>query len=177
MKKFIINLLLVITFIFIYFLQVNFFSWFKIAGIMPNLFIILVLFIGLYSNKAVGIAYGVIFGMLLDLFIGKKIGISAVMLGVIGLIGGIFDKNFSKESRITIMIMVIVSTLIFECGSYFLGYFINKYTFEIWSFIKILLIECFYNTIITVVIYPLIQTLGFKVEDEYKGNKILKRYF
>ena len=35
------------------------------------------------------------------------------MLGVVGLIGGVFDKNFSKESRITIIIMVIVSTFLY----------------------------------------------------------------
>ena len=45
------------------------------------------------------------FGILLDLFIGKKVGISAIMLGIVGLIGGIFDKNFSKESRISIILM------------------------------------------------------------------------
>ena len=69
---------------------------------MPNLFIIYVLFIGLFYNKIAGVTYGIASGILLDLFIGRKVGITAFMLATVGLIGGIFDKNFSKESRITI---------------------------------------------------------------------------
>ena len=115
--------------------------------------------------------------MLLDLFIGKKVGITAIMLGIIGLIGGLFDKNFSKESRLTIILMVVISTVIYEFGSYILGYFIYKYSFEILSFSKILLIESIYNILITIILYPMIQTLGYKIEEEYKGNKILTRYF
>ena len=88
---------------------------------MPNLFVIFILFIGLFYNKIAGVTYGIGAGILLDLFIGRKVGISAIMLGLVGLIGGIFDKNFSKESRITIIIMVIVSTFIYETGAYLLG--------------------------------------------------------
>ena len=131
----------------------------------------------LFYSKIAGTTYGIVFGILLDLFIGKKVGISAIMLGLIGLIGGLFDKNFSKESRLTIMIMVIVSTFIYEIGSYFIGYFIYEYTIEIMNFSKILLIESLYNVIITIILYPLMQNLGYKIEEEYKGSKILTRYF
>ena len=99
------------------------------------------------------------------------------MLGVVGLIGGVFDKNFSKESRITIIIMVVASTFIYEIGAYLIGCVIYGYSIEIISFIKILLIETLYNIIITIILYPLIQKFGYAIEEEYKGNKILTRYF
>ena len=51
MKKALTIIILCITFIFIYLLELNFFSWFTIAGVKPNLFVILTLFIGLYSGK------------------------------------------------------------------------------------------------------------------------------
>ena len=177
MKKFIINILLIITFVIFYLLQANLFTWFKIAGIMPNLFIILALFIGLYANRVMGVTYGIVFGLLLDCFIGKKIGITAIMLGVVGVVGVIFDKNFSKENRMTLIVMVVISTIIFEVGEYILGYFIYKSSIEILPFIQILLIECLYNILITIILYPLIQIFGNKIETEYKGNKILTRYF
>ena len=94
MKKFIINITLIIAFIVIYLLQSNLFIGFRIAGVMPNLFVILVLFIGLYANKVMGVTYGIVFGLLIDFFISKKIGITAIMLGTVGIIGVIFDKNF-----------------------------------------------------------------------------------
>ena len=49
------NTLIVISAIFVflisYLLQANFFNWFNIAGITPNLFVILVLFLGLFGGK------------------------------------------------------------------------------------------------------------------------------
>lgn len=177
MKKIIINIILVFTFLVLYFLQSNLFTWFKIAGVMPNLFVILVLFIGLYSNKYMGVTYGIIFGLLLDLFIGKKIGITAIMLSIVGAIGTAFDKNFSKENRITIIIMVIIATFVFELGKSLIMYIINRAFIDFLPFAEILLIECLYNAILTIILYPLIRNLGNKVENEYKGNKILTRYF
>ena len=99
------------------------------------------------------------------------------MLGLVGLVGMIFDRNFSKENRITLIVMVLMATVIFEVGEYILGYFINNTYIQIWPFIEILLIECFYNVLITIIVYPLIQIFGNKIENEYKGNKILTRYF
>ena len=177
MKKIIINIILVITFLVLYFLQSNLFTWFKIAGVMPNLFVILVLFIGLYSNKYMGVTYGIIFGLLIDLFISKKIGITAIMLGVVGAIGTAFDKNFSKENRITLIIMVAIATIVFEIGEALIYYFVMRESIDILPFIEILLIECLYNAILTIILYPLIQKSGYKIETEYKGNKILTRYF
>lgn len=177
MKKAIINIVLILVAFFIYFLQSNFFSWFNIAGIMPNVFVILVLFIGLFANKIVGGIYGIVIGFFLDLVIGTRIGIYALGLGLIGFLAGAFDKNFSKDSRITIMIMVLGATVVFEVLSYFLNYIFLEINIEIWNFIKILLIEVIFNLLITIIIYPLIQKFGYIIENEYKGNKILTRYF
>ena len=124
-----------------------------------------------------GLAYGIVFGLILDLLIGKKIGISAIMLGTIGLIGTVFDKNFSKDSRITIMIMVIGCTIIYEVGIYFISYITQGINIEIINFLKILSIEVIYNTILTIILYPIMQRTGYNIEEQYKGNKILTRYF
>ena len=177
MKKFIINIILVIAFIIIYLLQVNIFSYFKIAGVMPNLLIIFILFIGLFASKGLGVTYGIIVGIFMDLSIGKRIGISGIMMGIVGLLGGILDKNFSKESKITIIIMVILTTIIYEVGAYIFGYFMYSYDIKFFAFIKILLIESLYNIILTIILYPMIKSFGYKIEEEYKGNKILTRYF
>ena len=109
MKKVIINVILVIVLFFIYFLQSNFFNWFTIAGIMPNLFVIFVLFIGLFTNRVTGVIYGVTTGIIIDLVMGKQIGINAVGYGIIGFLAATFDKNFSKDSRFTFIVMIIVN--------------------------------------------------------------------
>ena len=104
MKKFLIYVGVSITFILIYFLQVIFFSGFTIAGVMPNIFIILMLYIGLYMGRARGISYGIVFGIFIDLWTGKTLGLTSIALAVIGLISGILDKTFS-----TIMHLVMTA--------------------------------------------------------------------
>ena len=177
MKKIIINICLWLVFLVVYFLQLNFFSWFRIAGVMPNLFIILILYIGLFMGKSMGLVYGVLYGLFLDLIIGKRIGISSITLAGIGIAGGIFDKNFSKDSRIIIMAMVAIATMIYEAGNYFLGIIILKNSIEIIEFLKLVLIETIYNVLITIILYPIMQITGYNVEDEFKESKILTRYF
>ena len=177
LKKLTINIYLILTAFILYFLQANFFNWFTISGVMPNLFVIYILFIGLFSNRMTGVVYGVTIGGILDLIIGTQIGINAVGLGVIGFLAATFDKNFSKDSRATIMFMVLGATLIFEILVYILNYIVFSTNVEIINFIKILAIEIIYNLIIVIILYPLIQKFGYSIENEYKGNKILTRYF
>ncbi len=177
MKKFIMNILIILSAFIIYFLQSNFFNWFTISGVMPSLFVILTLFIGLFANRITGVVYGVVIGGVLDLVIGTQIGINAVGLGIIGFLAATFDKNFSKDSRATIMFMVLGATFIYEIIVYILNYIIFSTNIEIVNFIKILAIEIIYNLIIVIVLYPLIQKFGYSIENEYKGNKILTRYF
>lgn len=177
MKKFIVNILIILSAFIIYFLQANFFNWFTISGVMPSLFVIFVLFIGLFSNRITGVVYGVVIGGILDLVIGTQIGIYAVGLGIIGFLAATFDKNFSKDSRATIMFMVLGTTFIYEIIIYILNYIVFSTNIEIINFIRILAIEIIYNLIIVIILYPLIRKFGYAIENEYKGNKILTRYF
>lgn len=177
MKKVSIAIGVILSFLIVYLLQSNFFSWFNLAGVRPNLFVILVLSIGLFTGRGFGSAFGILFGLSLDFFIGKSIGISAIMLGIIGFLGGYLSKNFSKDSRITMMIMILFATLIYEIGTYMFNYFINSVNIELFYFVKVLIIELVFNLLITIVIYPLIIKFGYKIEENFRENKILTRYF
>ena len=177
MKKIIINLNLILLVFISYFLQANLFNWFNISGVAPNLFVMLIVFIGLFCNKYMGVTYGVIIGLFLDCIFRRKVGVMSLGLGMVGLISKIFDKNFSKDSRITIMMIVGCMTALFECIYYFIGSIIFSFNIEIWQFIKILLIEIVFNILLVIILYPMIIKFGYYIENEYKENKILTRYF
>lgn len=177
MKKAGIVVSLILSFIIIYLLQANFFTWFNLGGVKPNLFVILVLTIGLFAGKLRGATFGIIFGIALDCFMSKSIGISGIMLGTVGFLGGYLDKNFSKDSRITIITIIVITTFLYEVGMIIFNYFINEAQIGIWYLIRTVMIELIYNAIITIIIYPLIMKFGYRIEENYKENKILTRYF
>lgn len=177
MKKALSILCLILTFFIIYFLQANFFTWFNIATIMPNVYVILVLFIGLFVKRKIGLACGIGFGLYLDIVLGKTIGTSALALGIVGLLGEILSKNFSKDSRFIVCLMVIGTTAVYEIIVYLLTMLRTEGTIEILAFLRILLIEMFFNGLITIIIYPLIKKAGYYLENLYDDKFILTRYF
>lgn len=177
MKKATTIAILIVSFLIVYFLQANFFSWFTIAGVKPNLFVIFILFISLFAGSKVGIPFGILVGLFLDKVLGKNIGSSFIMLTIVAVVGGYFDKNFSKESRITIMLMVMGSTILYEVGGYILQIIEQSIYIEIVPFLTKLGIEVIYNAILTIILYPIMQKWGYKIENTFKGQKILTRYF
>lgn len=120
---------------------------------------------------------GIIFGILIDIWIGKTLGLTSIGLALIGIISGILDRTFSKDSRLIVLIMAIVCTIVYEVLLYFMQFIVNGINVEILQFIKILSIEVIYNVIIIIILYPLMKFTGYEIEGEIKGDKILTRYF
>lgn len=175
-KKLVTVILFIIGFL-LYFIQKNIFSNIPIAGIAPNIFIIYILFLGLYTNSKVSIAIGIFIGFLLDAVYGKCIGISSTMFGVLAYFASYFDKNFSKDNKITILLMCLGATCIYEFGYYVLNMIVYNFSLETWFFIKILFIEIIYNILILIIIYPVFQKLGYMLDRKYKKSNLLTRYF
>lgn len=176
MKKILIIIGVFISFILIYFLQINFFNWYNIAGIQPNLFIVLALFIGLYIGKNYGLVIGMILGVLLDLFMSKIIGTNFLIMGLSGLLGGIYNKNFSKERLITLMLMVAGTTILCETVVYMIQIIFLKVEVSILQYIYIVFIESIYNVILIIILNPVIQKIGNSIEENFKKETTFSKY-
>lgn len=177
MKRTIIVISLIIAFFIIYFLQVNIFPNFTIFGVVPNLFVIFILFVGLFTNQLVGMSFAVALGIMIDCIYSKEIGITAIMFCIIAYLASYFDKNFSKDNKLTIIIMVAISTLIYELGHYYIDSTIAEYDREMILFFKIIIFEIIYNVLLSIILYPIIQKLGYIIDRNFKENNILTRYF
>lgn len=169
---FIISLILLIIFLFIYFLQANIFPIITISGIVPNLFVMFILFIGLYANSFLAIMFGVLAGLWIDSIYGSCLGITSACLTIVGFIASWFDSLWSKDEKISIIIMVVVSTIIFEMTSFFLKSVILEFEFELLPFLKILAIECLYNALLTIILFKPFKKLGYKMERNLKRNNM-----
>lgn len=167
-----ISIILFFVFQIIYFLQANIFPIIPIAGVVPNLFVIFILIIGLYGNNFLTMLFGIICGIWIDSLYGDVIGISSAMLCLIGFIATWFDTLWSKDEKISIIIMVILSTLFFEFGCYFIKSIIFDFELEIASFFKILIWEEIYNTLLTIILFGTIKKLGYMMERKLKRNNM-----
>ena len=167
-----VTLILFIVFIIIYFLQANIFSELTIAGIKPNLFVIFILVIGLFGNNFLAILFGIICGMWIDSLYSEVLGVSSAMLCLIGFIATWFDSLWSKDEKISIVIMVIIATFIYEFGCYFINSIVLEFDMELLAFFKILVIEELYNVLLTIIFFGLIKKWGYAMERRLKRNNM-----
>jgi len=75
------------------------------------------------------------------------------------------------------MVMTALTTFVCELISYIFQIILFNLSIEIFVFIKIILIEILYNSMIIIIIYPIIQKTGLLLEKIFTGDKILTRYF
>ena len=80
----------------------------------------------------------------------------------------IWTKTFQKIAGVT---------AVYEIGSYIFNVAQFSINMEILNFSKILAIEVAFNVILTIIVYPLMQRAGYILEDIFKGQKVLTRYF
>ena len=73
--------------------------------------------------------------------------------------------------------MVIGLTAAFEIFAYLYRSMILSSNMEIDIYIKKLIIEILFNSLLTITLYPLMQRFGYKIEEIYKNPQILTRYF
>jgi rod shape-determining protein MreD len=168
----IISIILFLIFQVLYFLQANIFPLIPIAGIVPNLFVIFILVIGLYGNNFLALLFGIIAGIWIDSLYGEVIGVTPAMLCLIGFIATWFDTLWSKDEKISIIIMVVLSTLFFEFGSYFIKSIILNFDLEIATFFKILFWEEVYNILLTIIFFGVIKKFGYMMERKLKRSNM-----
>ena len=168
----VISIILFLVFGLIYFLQTNIFPLIPISGVVPNLFVIFILVIGLFGNNFLALLIGIISGIFIDLTYNEIVGITPAMLCLVGFIATWFDSLWSKDERISIIIMVILSTFIFEFGSYFIKSLIFDFKIEVGIFFRILIWEEIYNILLTIIFFGLIKKLGYMMERKLKRSNM-----
>ena len=177
MKKFKSFLRLLVLFLIIYFLQFNFFTWFNIRGIMPNLFVVFTLFVGIFIGQRIGIAVGLFVGIVVDVIIGKQVGFTGIALGIVGYVGELLDKNFDKNNLLTLLAMVAIVTFGYELVNMFYIIVRNGLNFNIFIFLIMIIVEVLFNVLLVMIFYPLIKKIGHYFEEVFKVKRVLTRYY
>lgn len=177
MKKSLAIIGVSVSFLLIYLLQVNFFNWFTIAGIKPNLFVIYVVVISLFTEKKMGAIFGICFGLYIDMINGRVLGIASIMLAVIAFFAELMNKNVTNDTKITMVLIVALSTLIYEIGVYIASIWKLSINVEIFQFIKIVCIETFFNSMLTIIFYPIIQKFGNYLSEIFHKRNFISSYF
>ncbi|MFY9121096.1 MAG: rod shape-determining protein MreD [Syntrophomonadaceae bacterium] len=102
------------------FVQSTFFNQYSIKGSIPDLVLIFVVFYALFTGEKRGTIYGMLCGLLEDLYVGRFIGVNVLAKGLTGYIIGKTQGNVFKENLLVGIVAVVVGTLINSLAVVFL---------------------------------------------------------
>lgn len=94
-------------------LQVLLTPYLRVAGIAPNTALVLTVVIAMLGGLQRGLGFGLMAGLLQDLFFSKALGFNVLVYGLIALGIGILESKLFKDNRLTPAVLVIGSTVFY----------------------------------------------------------------
>lgn len=103
-------------------LQPTVMRWMEIFGIGPNIFLIFVIAAALIRGKRAGAVCGLVFGLVLDMLVGRMIGVNALIFMYAGFLVGILCERFISGTE-SLTAAVIIFSMSLLCGIvYYIAY-------------------------------------------------------
>ncbi len=160
MRKIVVAIFILVCFV----LQCSVFGSFAIAGIIPNLLIILTAAFGFMRGEEEGLVIGFCCGLLNDVFFGEFLGFYALVLMYIGYLNGKFSRIFYPEDIKLPMALIVVSDLSYGVLCYILIFLLRgRFDFP-YYFTRTILPEALYTIVVTLFLYPLILKVNNMLE-------------
>ena len=149
LRRFIV-LLMIITG---YLLQTTLFKAISLAGIVPNILIILTSAFGFMRGKNEGMIIGFTAGLMVDIFFGNLLGFYALVYMFIGYLNGFFRRIFYPEDIKLPMILIGASELLYCFICYIFLFLLRGRMHLGYYFIHIIIPDIVYTVLVTLIIY------------------------
>jgi len=169
MKKFLILLITLIAVVATIVFQTVFINEIPLFGVIANIGIVFISTIALTNDEKTGAIIGVLYGLFSDVMFGRTFGIYTIAYFILGYTIGYLKGRISLENRLTAIIVVAISTILFEAFFMIIGIVLYKYSnVQIGKFIKIIICETLYNLFLTFVFYYPFSWIGNLLNDTKK---------
>ncbi|HJA65938.1 MAG TPA: rod shape-determining protein MreD [Candidatus Mediterraneibacter cottocaccae] len=166
-KRFAVTAVILLT---AYLLQCTVFSFLELAGIRPNLLIIVTAAFGFMRGSREGMLVGFFSGLFVDIQFGDMIGFYALIYLLIGFINGLFEQMYFDEDIKLPLFLIVISEFIYGVVIYFLEFLLRSDFNFLYYLNRIILPELIYTLVITLGLYPLILFINQKLEAEEKRS-------
>ncbi len=161
--------------IFIYFiLQTAFFPRFSLAGVSPNIMIILVSTLGFAKGANPGMTVGLVCGLLLDIYASGYFGMYALILVIIGFLNGAFRQLFFGDDMKLPLLLIGTSDLIYGGMVYVFTYVARGRLDFPYYFMNLMMPEAVYTILVALILYfPIIYLDEWLKKSEKRREKKL----
>ncbi len=130
-------------------LSTTLFTALDVFGVIPNLFLIYIVFAGFYLSKGEAVWLGLIFGLVYDIVVGVNIGLNGILyMFTCFLVVQSCESLISRNNAIVTVVFVALWTIVLEGINALFGS-----GGAIVSSIKIIGIEMIYNGVLAIILY------------------------
>ncbi len=155
-----IGFIIVICFI----LQSTLFHYLALAGVVPNLLLIVTMSFGLMRGRREGMLVGFFSGLLIDVFFGSVLGPYALIYMTMGYINGFFHRIYYVEDVLLPMIMITLNDFIYNVVIYLIFFLLrNRLNFGEYL-MTVILPEMLYTIIVTLFFYKLLVRINLRLK-------------
>ena len=152
--------------------QSTLFHYLELAGVVPNLLLIITMSFGLMRGRKEGLLVGFFSGLLVDVFSGTVIGPFAFLYMTLGYANGFFHRIYYVEDVLLPMFMITVNDFLFNVSVYFVYFMLrNKLQFSEYL-VKIILPEMIYTILITLFFYKILVRINLRLIRVKEADKI-----
>lgn len=159
-------LILIVNFLF----QSTLLKYFSIGTVIPNTALIIIVINAVLKGKYRGSSFGLLAGLLQDMFFSQVIGINALIYFLIGYTVGLLSGKVFKENLVLPTACLLVSTIFYHIMYYLAMIFLSiNVDFSV-ILRSIIIKETIYNVTIGVVVYVIILKIRKKPTVRYRGK-------
>ena len=164
-RNFLTGIYIAILLFTIYILQLYLINPRELFGIKPNLILIVVIVVSLWYGVHVGGISSLLIGFLTDILFGSNNGMFTISYTIVGIIVGILNDNYRKESKMSLVYVTIIATFSFEIVQFFQYILLYKVGLSLVYLIKQIVISSLLNIVIVYIVYSLMYNLSEYIEE------------
>lgn len=171
MRYWVLTALLVLAFL----LQSVLSSHLAIAGVAPDLVLVVVLTFGLLFGWEVGLGAGVLGGLLIDMNAGRIIGLHVLSLGTVGLAIGLAEGRVFKDNLLLAPLAGFVGTAISKSIAMICLWLLGWYVTPAETFRSAILPGALYNMVLATLVYNRVYKYYQYLRPDPRGTIIVRR--
>ncbi len=168
LKGFLIALVIIAGFI----LQTSVFPGIALAGVVPNIMIILTATFGFMRGSKTGAMSGLFCGLLVDTYAGAYFGTYATIFMLLGFLSGLFNRIYYGDSiRLPILVVSVIDLL--YGGAVFVFLFcIRRKTDIVFYFLNIMMPEMVYTVVVALFVYLVMYRFNLVLDNiDKRGSR------
>lgn len=144
--------------------QATVFRYLKLAGVVPNLLLIVTMSFGLMRGRKEGLLVGFFSGLLIDIFFGRALGPYAFIYMTMGYVNGFFHRIYYVEDVLLPMIMITLNDFIYNVIIYMVYFLLrNKLHFATYC-MNVIIPEMIYTILITLFFYKILVRINKRLK-------------